>query len=294
MNCPKCNTDLPEAAAFCWACGKKLAGERKHRKRSNGTGSITKLSGNRQRPWLARKSGIIVGTYPTRTEAQKALERLTDTEVNEKFNMTMQQIYDLWLPEHSRTISESQITNYRTAMKHCAPLHDRRWRSLRTSDFQSIIITMEQKGMSKSSCEKVLQLFGQLSDWAIREGIAQTNYAQFCTIVAVQKSEGIVLLPETITVIQQSTLPAADIALILLAQVLTGLGWFDTIAKFAGAGCIVPITGFANSVVAPAIEYKKEGPVLGVGAKLFSLAGPVLVCGLAVSVVAGLIHWFRV
>ncbi|MBE6037180.1 MAG: SpoVA/SpoVAEb family sporulation membrane protein [Clostridiales bacterium] len=84
------------------------------------------------------------------------------------------------------------------------------------------------------------------------------------------------------------------IALILLAQVLTGLGWFDTIAKFAGAGCIVPITGFANSVVAPAIEYKKEGPVLGVGAKLFSLAGPVLVCGLAVSVVAGLIHWFRV
>ena len=217
MNCPKCNADLPEAAAFCWACGRKLAGERKHRKRSNGTGSITKLSGNRQRPWLARKSGIIVGTYPTRTEAQKALERLTDTEVNEKFNMTMQQIYDLWLPEHSRTISESQKTNYRTAMKHCAPLHDRRWRSLRTSDFQSIIITMEQKGMSKSSCEKVLQLFGQLSDWAIREGIAQTNYAQFCTIVAVQKSEGIVLLPETITAIQQSTLPAADVALILLA-----------------------------------------------------------------------------
>ena len=78
------------------------------------------------------------------------------------------------------------------------------------------------------------------------------------------------------------------VTLIMVAQLLTALGWFDTIAKFAGAGCIVPITGFANSVVAPAIEYKKEGPVLGTGAKLFSLAGPVLVLGFSVSVAAGL------
>ena len=78
------------------------------------------------------------------------------------------------------------------------------------------------------------------------------------------------------------------VMLILLAQTLTALGWFDTIAKFAGAGCMVPITGFANSMVAPAIEYKKEGPVLGTGAKLFSLAGPVLVLGFTVSVLAGL------
>ena len=58
-----------------------------------------------------------------------------------------------------------------------------------------------------------------------------------------------------------------------------------------GAGVIVPITGFANSMVAPAIEYKKEGLVLGVGAKLFSLAGPVLVCGISVSAVIGVIYW---
>ena len=77
-----------------------------------------------------------------------------------------------------------------------------------------------------------------------------------------------------------------------LAQLLTGLGLFDSIAKFAGAGVIVPITGFANSMVAPAIEYKKEGPVLGVGAKLFSVAGPVLVCGISSAIVVGLIYWF--
>lgn len=76
------------------------------------------------------------------------------------------------------------------------------------------------------------------------------------------------------------------------AQLLTGFGVYDTIGKFAGAGSIIPITGFANSMVAPAIEYKKEGIVLGVGAKLFSLAGPVLVCGISASVIIGIIYYF--
>ena len=81
------------------------------------------------------------------------------------------------------------------------------------------------------------------------------------------------------------------IILIMAAQLLTGFGVFDTIAKHVGAGVIVPITGFANSMVAPALEYKKEGIVLGVGGKLFSLAGPVLVCGIASSIIVGLIYW---
>lgn len=81
------------------------------------------------------------------------------------------------------------------------------------------------------------------------------------------------------------------VILVCSAQLLTGLGIFDSIAKFAGAGVIVPITGFANSMVAPAIEYKKEGIVLGVGAKLFSLAGPVLVCGISAGTIIGLIYY---
>ena len=81
------------------------------------------------------------------------------------------------------------------------------------------------------------------------------------------------------------------ITLVALAQLLTGLGVFDVIAKFAGAGVIVPITGFANSMVASAIEYKKEGPVLGVGGKLFSVAGPVLVCGISTATLVGVLYW---
>ena len=81
------------------------------------------------------------------------------------------------------------------------------------------------------------------------------------------------------------------ILLVMAAQLLTGMGAFDTIGKFAGAGVIVPITGFANSMVAPALEYKKEGIVLGVGAKLFSLAGPVLVSGITTSMITGFVYW---
>lgn len=81
------------------------------------------------------------------------------------------------------------------------------------------------------------------------------------------------------------------ILLIMVAQFLTGIGKFDTVAKHVGAGVIVPITGFANAMVAPALEYKKEGLVLGVGAKLFSLAGPVLVAGISISIIIGVIYW---
>ena len=82
---------------------------------------------------------------------------------------------------------------------------------------------------------------------------------------------------------------AASITLILAAALLTGLGWFDKLAKHAGAGTLVPITGFANAVVSPAIDYKSEGFVTGMAAKMFTVAGPVIVYGTAASVVYGVI-----
>ena len=81
------------------------------------------------------------------------------------------------------------------------------------------------------------------------------------------------------------------ISLIFLAALLTGLKLFDKIAKRAGAGTLVPITGFANAVVSPAIEFKSEGWVLGLGAKMFTIAGPVIVYGTVSSVVYGVIYW---
>lgn len=82
-----------------------------------------------------------------------------------------------------------------------------------------------------------------------------------------------------------------SMTLVCIAALLTGLGVFDDIAKFAGAGTLVPITGFANSVAAPAVEFKTEGMVLGTAAKMFNIAGPVIVYGVSASVVYGLIYW---
>lgn len=81
------------------------------------------------------------------------------------------------------------------------------------------------------------------------------------------------------------------IVLIFLAALLTGLGVYDKLGRFAGAGSIVPITGFANSIVAPSMEFKREGFITGVGAKLFSIAGPVLVYGISASVAVGIIYF---
>ena len=80
-----------------------------------------------------------------------------------------------------------------------------------------------------------------------------------------------------------------SIVLIGIAAILTGLNIFNKIGKFAGAGSLVPITGFANSIVSPAIEYKSEGYVMGVGGKMFTVAGPVLVFGISTSVIIGII-----
>ena len=84
---------------------------------------------------------------------------------------------------------------------------------------------------------------------------------------------------------------ATSMSLVAISALLTGLSLYDNIAKYAGAGTLVPITGFANSIAAPAVEFKTEGFILGVGAKMFTIAGPVIVYGVSASVVYGLIYW---
>ena len=84
---------------------------------------------------------------------------------------------------------------------------------------------------------------------------------------------------------------ACSITLVFMGALLTGLGVYDDLAKFAGAGTLVPITGFAKSVAAPALEFKSEGFVTGTAAKMFVIAGPVIVYGVSASVVYGWIYW---
>ena len=217
-NCIKCKTELPEGAIFCHICGKRQTPEpRKHRKRANGTGCISKLSGNRSKPWMARKNGISVGTYATRVEAQKALERLTDVTVNDKFNMTFAQVYERWYEEHKREISESMANGYQLAYKQCTQLHEMQMRKILRSDYQAAIIALETKGMSKSTCNKLRVLLGQLGRWAMDEGITLTNPAESLNTVAKQKTTREIFTEADIKAIKKSKLAAADIALILIS-----------------------------------------------------------------------------
>ena len=108
-----------------------------------------------------------------------------------------------------------------------------------------------------------------------------------CTI-----GQGLTALYKEMGLDRDQTGTAVSVTLIAAAALLTGLGWFDLLAKRAGAGTLVPITGFANAMVSPALEFKSEGYVTGMSAKMFSVAGPVLVFGISASVVLGLIIYF--
>ena len=87
---------------------------------------------------------------------------------------------------------------------------------------------------------------------------------------------------------------AASMSLVALSALFTGLSLYDDLAKHAGAGTLVPITGFANSITAPAVEFKTESWTTGVGCKMFTIAGPVIVYGIAASVVYGFIYWLTI
>ena len=103
--------------------------------------------------------------------------------------------------------------------------------------------------------------------------------------------QGILAFYEFVGLEEEQAATAMSMTLVALSALLTGLSLYDNIAKHAGAGTLVPITGFANAVSSAAVEFKTEGYILGVGAKMFTIAGPVIVYGVSASVVYGLIYW---
>ncbi len=91
--------------------------------------------------------------------------------------------------------------------------------------------------------------------------------------------------------IKEDASTAATICMVFLGAISTGLGFYDDLAKYGGAGTLVPITGFANAVASPALEFKTEGFITGTAVKIFTIAGPVILCGISSGVVYGVIYW---
>lgn len=218
MICKKCKAEIPENAIFCHLCGKKQTAEKKpRRRRANGTGTIYKMPGNRAKPYCVQKNHVTIGTYVSFVEAQKALDRLTDTNITDKYNLTLAQIYDRWSPSYYAKKSKTQQQAMKSAFNNCQQLHDRKIRDLSKSDYQMCLDQLEADGKSESTCDKLKQLFGHLNRWAMDEQIIQRNAAENCTVGGKEAEERKIFTADQIEAIRHSGMRGANIAMILIA-----------------------------------------------------------------------------
>ena len=282
MKCMKCCAELPENAKFCPSCGKKLTvSPRKRKKRANGTGTVWKLSGKRNKPYAAQINRIMIGTFKTEAEAEKALARLTDRNVEDNFNMTFKDVYEAWKPSHAKLLyaramergskdgKTSGMDGYASAFKNCSELHNRVFRSLRRNDLQKVVDDIRESGKSAAVAEKVKQLYGQLYKWAIAEHIVLTNLAPSVVIISGKKKKKTIFTTEEIKKIMNSTNPAAEIALLLIA---TG-GRINEIFSVETSDCYDDYFIGGNKTAAGTERIVPIAPIgIGVYKKLLSIA----------------------
>ena len=216
MICEKCKAESPESP-YCPQCGKKQVPEpRKHIKRANNTGTVYKLSGRRRRPWVAAKSGVIIGYYEKKTDALDALGNVAQRNVTERYNMTFAEVYESWNSEHFRTLTDSGETGYRSAYDQFAEIHAKAFRTLRTMDFQRCVDDYAAGGRKHSTVSKLKQLVGQMSKWAIREEIIQTNFAPYIILPEYEPVEKEIFDDAEIEKLENCLDDAAKITLMLI------------------------------------------------------------------------------
>lgn len=216
MKCRKCRADIPDASIFCLKCGaKQTAEKRKSLKRPNGTGTVYKLQGRRKRPWVAAKNKTVIGYYETKTAAFEALNRLSGRDITERYNMTFANVFEEWKSEHYRELTKSGIESYNRAFDVFAPLHKKKFRDLKTADFQSVLD--EHMHKSHSTVSKYKQLLTQMSKWAMREEIITTNLAAYVRLPENVKKEKVIFTEDEIQKIEADGSETARIVCMLLA-----------------------------------------------------------------------------
>lgn len=215
MLCVKCKKEIPNGSVFCCWCGRKQeAPQRKTLKRANGTGTVYKLQGRRTRPWVAAKGKTIIGYFDKKTSALEALARLQGRSIDEIYNWTFEQVYESWKDEHFRDIGVKGVESYERAFDVFEPLHDRKFRELRTADYQIIIDKYSDK--SHSLLSKFKQLATQMSQWGIRQELITTNFASFIKLPENVKKEKEIFTAEEIEKLEKDGSHEAKLVLMLI------------------------------------------------------------------------------
>ena len=215
MKCRKYRAEMPVDGKFCPYCGARQEREpRKALKRANGTGTVYKLQGRRRRPWAAAKSRTIIGYYETKTAALEALSRLAGRSLDDRYNMTFENVFEAWKEEHYKEITDAGRASYNRAFDVFAPLHKKKFRELRTADFQAVLDPY--MGQSHSTVSKHKQLITQMSAWAMREELITTNFAKFVRIPENVKKEKEIFSDADIEKLEVDNSEAAKIILMLI------------------------------------------------------------------------------
>lgn len=219
MKCRKCHTEIPDGSRFCCACGVKQEPEkRKALKRANGTGTVYKLQGRRRRPWVAAKNKVVIGYYETKTAAIESLNRLAGRSLDERYNMTFTDVFEAWKQEHYKELTKSGQTQYDISYQVFSTLHKKKFRELRTADFQTAIDPHMEK--THSTVSKYKQLITQMSKWAIREELITTNFASFVRLPENVKKEKEIFTGSDIEKLEAD---GSETAKIILMLIYTGM-----------------------------------------------------------------------
>lgn len=183
-------------------------------KRANGSGTVYKLQGHRRRPWIAAKNRVIIGYYETKKQALAELEKTAGRELLPSYNMKFSEVYEHWSQQHYREITNAGITSYKRAYDVFSPLHDRKFRDLRTYDYQQVIDSY--LNLSYSSLSKFKQLITQMSSWAIQNEIITVNFASYVKLPKEEKHEKKIFTADDIEKFKEDDSETAKIVLMLI------------------------------------------------------------------------------